>query len=283
MAGRRQRRGASGKHVALGVVLVCVGLGFGGFLITRGNEPPEEGQRHEELQRSTDILVASQPIEEGAELTPALFRKESRPSKDFQPGTIVGSFEQLRGGYAKSFVAAGTPLLLDHLTSQPPINGVVPKIRPGYRAITLKLDKQTTNEGWARAGVRVDAVLATTQGAQSSAAVIAQNIRVLSSGTSLSSEFGGESKLIQDGESTVTLEVSTEDQKRLKLAAGRGTLRLLLRGDDDTVNLDEKLRVSLDSIIAAPNEGPKAGPPDQGWVMIDGQKYRLVGASLIPG
>lgn len=284
MAGKRSRNRSVAKVVVVGAVALCVGLGLLGVLLTKKKEVVSLATRQLDTPSSIEVLIASQAIEEGTELVPTLFRKESRPSKDFPSGGVVNNFEQLRGVYSKSFVAAGSPLLVEHLTAQPPINSVVPKIRPGYRAITFKLDKQTTNEGWARAGVRVDVLLATnTLGQQSTAVVIAQNVRVLSSGTSVSSEFGGESKIIQDGESTVTLEVSTEDQKRLKLAAGRGVLRLLLRGDDDTTTSDERVRVSLDGVITIPGEAAKAAAPDQGWVTIDGRKYRVVGASLIPG
>lgn len=230
-----------------------------------------------------DVLVSTQNIEEGSELKPVLFRKETRPAVEFAQTGVVGNFDQLTGTYAKSFVAAGQPLLAEHLTLRPPINSVVPQIRVGHRAITIKLDKQATNEGWARAGVRVDVLWAWKQGAVTQASIIAQNLRVLSSGTSVSSDFGGESRIIQDGESTVTLEVSTEDQKRLKLASGKGELRLLLRGDEDTGEISEKTKTSVEAIIASPNENSKAPVGDQGWVVIDGRKYRVVGTALIPG
>jgi Flp pilus assembly protein CpaB len=235
------------------------------------------------VSQSIDVLITAQEIQEGLELKPVLFRKESRPSRDFAAGRVVSDFDQLRGVYAKSFIPAGQPLLSELLTTKAPINSVVPKIRPGFRAITLKLDKQTTNEGWARAGVRVDVLLVSSQDGRSSAAIIAQNLRVLSSGTSVSPEFGGESKIIQNGESTVTLEVSSEDQKRLTLAAGRGELRLLLRGDEDSAIIEERMNISLDSVIGLPGEKTAAAPSDQGWVMIDGRKYKVVGARLVPG
>jgi Flp pilus assembly protein CpaB len=233
--------------------------------------------------KSIDVLITAANIEEGAELKPALFRKESRPAQDYMASHVVSGFEQLRGGYAKSFIAAGQPLLAEHITPKPPINSVVPKIRQGFRAISLKLDKQTTNEGWARAGVRVDVVLVTSQSTRSTAMVIAQNLRVLSSGMSVSPEFGGESKLIQNGESTVTLEVSTEDQKRLKLAADRGELRLLLRGDEDLDVAPDLLKLGIEGIVSVAGNQPKEQRSDQGWVVIDGRKYRVVGSRLVPG
>jgi Flp pilus assembly protein CpaB len=222
-----------------------------------------------------EVLFTTQDIEEGVELKPVLFRKESRPARDFAASNVVRGVEQLRGVYAASFLPAGQ-------MARAPINSVVPKIRPGLRAISIKLDKQTTNEGWARAGVRVDVMIVTRDGPRSLAAVIAQNLRVLSSGMSVSSEFGGESRIGQNSESTVTLEVSAEDQQRLKLASGRGELRLLLRGDEDSQLIAERLKIGLDGIVSLATEKPQAAP-DQGWVVIDGKRYRVSGDALVPG
>jgi Flp pilus assembly protein CpaB len=255
------------------IVVAVVGAGRANF---QGQSVPNVANT------SVEVLITAQDIEEGTELKPALFRKESRPSKDYSTGSAVTNFEQLRGSYAASFIPAGQSVLIDHLTTRAPVNSVVPRIRPGFRAITIELDKQTTNEGWARSGVRVDVLLATSQGNRPAAMVIAQNLRVLSCGTSVSSEFGGDSKLTQNGASTVTLEVSAEDQKRLKLAAGRGELRLLLRGDDDTDFVRDGLRIGIEGVIPIATDRPKA-PTDQGWVMIDGKKYIVKGEELVPG
>jgi Flp pilus assembly protein CpaB len=222
MPRRKRSSTASPKFLALGAVgfacLLTVGLVLlmgapeGGVSRKSGGAP---------APAVLEVLVTAQDIEEGTELKPILFRRESRPAKDFAAGNAVGKVEQLRGVYAASFIPAGQVVLPEHVTTRAPVNSVVPRIRPGFRAISVELDKQTTNEGWARSGVRVDVLLATSQGNRAAAIVIAQNLRVLSSGTSVSSEFGGDSKLNQKGSSTVTLEVSAEDQKRLKLAAGR--------------------------------------------------------------
>jgi Flp pilus assembly protein CpaB len=278
-----------GKSLLLNPRLIAAGA-VGATLISAllvvallAREPASSrGTQPTVIAASVEVLIASQDIEEGIELKPILFRKESRPAKDFIAGNAISNFEQLRGVYAASFIPAGQPVLAEHVTARGPVNSVVPRIRPGFRAITIELDKQTTNEGWARSGVRVDILLATSQGNRSAAMVIAQNLRVLSSGTSVSSEFGGDSKLTQNGASTVTLEVSAEDQKRLKLAAGRGELRMLLRGDDDPDFIRDGLRVGIEGVIPIAAEKPKA-PTDQGWVMIDGKKYKVMGDALVPG
>jgi pilus assembly protein CpaB len=283
---RAKKRSAPNLIIVIALlvsILTVVGVALF-FLFTRQSVTPVKQALPEVTKPATiDVLVSTQNIDEGIELKAGLFRKETRPASDFVGVGVVSDFGQLSGAYAKSFVAAGQPLLAEHLTFRAPVNSVVPQIRVGYRAITIKLDKQTTNEGWARAGVRVDVLWASKQGTNSQAVIIAQNLRVLSSGASVSSEFGGESRMIQNSESTVTLEVSAEDQKRLKLAAGKGEMRLLLRGDDDTGENTERAGISVDQVISGSTDNSKSTQTEQGWVVIDGRKYRVVGNMLVPG
>jgi len=250
------------------------------LVTSKESQKPQEAQT---VQSDTlEVLIPIDNIDVGVELKAALFRKESREKASLAGINIISNFEQLRGIYSKSFIPAGQPLVTDHTTAKPPINSVVPKIRQGYRAITVKLDRETTNEGWARAGVRVDVLLVVGSGPKATATIIVQNVRVLSSGTSVSSEFGGESLMVDGDSSTVTLEVSIEDQKRLKLASGQGTLRLLLRGDEDVGDVIETESIPLDSLVGFGDPGQLRAPSDQGWVMIDGRRYRVVGAALLP-
>jgi len=283
---KRTNKTSNTAIIALSVLAMIASGGFvfkdkivavlkGGALVSKLSQP--------EVPTTVPVLIATQDIDEGFELKRTMFRQETREKKELAQVSTVGTFQQLSGLYAKSFIPAGQLLVSDFVTKQAPVNSVVPKIRAGYRAVTVKLDKSTTNEGWARAGVRVDVVLFTNQGFASEAVVIAQNITVLSSGTSVSSEFGGDAMQIQNGESTVTLEVSAADQKRIKLAAGQGELRLLLRGDEDTsVQTDLPFRVQVRSIVLPPEGTREARPSDQGWFMVDGKRYRVLGAALLP-
>jgi len=217
MRGTRKKSVSTSQRVVLGaalLLLACLVIAvFVLFSRSRVASSPEVAARSA-APATIDVLIPIQNLDEGTELKPTMFRKETRAATDGGSVGMVGGFDQISGAHAKSFIAAGQPVLTDHLTFRAPVNSVVPQIRVGYRAITVKLDKQATNEGWARAGVRVDVLWAWKLGNATQASIIAQNVRVLSSGTSVSSEFGGESKIIQNGESTVTLEFSAEDQKR---------------------------------------------------------------------
>lgn len=287
MPSRKTRKNKSGGVVYVAGLVVLLGAlaavysGRLGSALSGGTEvasrpPPKE-------PTTVDVFVAVQDIDEGFELKRTMFRQETREKKEVAQAALVQRWGQLRGTYAKAFIPNGQLLVSEFVTDQPPVNSVVPKIRTGYRAITIQLDKPTTNEGWARAGVRADVVLFTAEKFDSKAVVIAQNVTVLSSGTSVSSEFGGDAMEVKKGVSTVTLEVTVEDQKRIKLAAGKGDLRLLLRGDDDTeIHKQAPFRVDVRSVVIPPGGNREIRPSDQGWFMVDGRRYRVMGASLLP-
>jgi Flp pilus assembly protein CpaB len=285
---RRGRKGGLNlARFALLPLIIAVGLGL--FTLIRDTPPqvaPTPTPAATPIQSSVEVLIPLQDLEEGLELKPALFRKESRTAGELSTLTVVSGFDQISGAYAKSFIPAGHPLLVEHLSLRAPVNSVVPQIRVGFRAITIKLDRQTTNEGWARAGVRVDVLWADNKDAKSKGSIIAQNLRVLSSGSSVSPEFGGESRVIQNGESTVTLEVSSEDQKRLKLASSSGELRLLLRGDDDSALIAGGMKTSLEGVAIPGAERELVRPSQEarreGWVVIEGRRYTVQGGQIKP-
>jgi hypothetical protein len=56
----------------------------------------------------------------------------------------------------------------------------------------------------------------------------------------------------------------------------------MLRGDEDSELIREGLRIGVEGIVSVPVEKPKA-PANQGWVMIDGRKYTVMGDALVPG
>jgi hypothetical protein len=60
-------------------------------------------------------------------------------------------------------------------------------------------------------------------------------------------------------------------------------MRLLLRGDDDTGENTERAGISVDQVISGSTDNSKSTQTEQGWVVIDGRKYRVVGNMLVPG
>lgn len=225
-----------------------------------------------------DVLIPLQALEAGTALEPTMFRKESRPTAALGP-SVVTSFEQIKGAYTASFVAAGQPLLSEYVTMKKPINQIQANIPEGYRGITVAVDTTTSVEGWARGGAKVDVVLSSSINGKPSLTVIVQNARVLSAGRQTSGDPGGQD---QGAPSTVTLLVTAEEAARISLASSSGQLSLSLRGDEDEANYPQATTINIDSILGGEIAGTPSAVLSEGTIKIDGKEFEIVNGKLVP-
>ena len=226
-----------------------------------------------------DVLVPIEKIEVGTQLDPSLFRKETRAIIGGSANVITG-FEQLKGAYAASFIAAGEPVLLDYITSNPPLNQIQAKIPDGFRAVTLAVDSTTSVEGWARAGAKVDILLSPAKSEKPSLTMIVQNAKVLSASRSTTSDPGAPPENPTD-QTTVTVMVSGADAAKIQLASNAGSLSLALRGDEDTVESPQNTTVGIESIVGiAAKSGPKE-LQSEGRVKVGGKEFLIIGGKLV--
>lgn len=207
----------------------------------------------------TSVLVPVQKIDQGATLEPSMFRKEMRPKVGLSSG-VIKDFEQITGLYAASMIVPDQPLHMEYLTRVKPINQITEKIPDGYRAVTIRVDAKTAVEGWAVPGARVDVVWATQIQGKQAIQVIVENALVLSA------DMMPEMNQKQQGNaagsavpSTITLQVTTEDAKKIQLASISGSLSLSLRGDRDTGRAASSAPLTVDDLLGRP-KNPAAAP-----------------------
>src|SRR5262249_35084040 len=103
-------------------------------------------------------------------------------------------------------------------------------IRPGYRAISIKVSPDTQVAGFVRAHSRVDVISTVRAGDTNSISrIILENMLVLAV----------DAQRMRDPEkdahqaSTVTLEAKPDEAEKLTIAGAIGDLRLVLRSNDD--------------------------------------------------
>jgi pilus assembly protein CpaB len=207
-----------------------------------------------------------------------MFRKESKLATALAPSALK-SFDDIRGGYAASYMPAGQPVVSDYVTLKQPVNQIQANIPDGYRAVALAVDNTTSVEGWARPGAKVDVMLAAAVNGQAALSVIIQNAKVLSAGRSTGNPPAGEKALPV---STVTIMVTVDEAAKLQLASSSGVLSLALRGDEDTIESEANTTVLVDSLLAV--EGPKGPAPitSEGRVVVDGKVFLIIGGKLVP-
>lgn len=268
--------------VALFLMLACFGIAA--FYFISQTKPTEDAQVSAPSPQFdvVDVLVAVDKIDAGIALEPILFRKESRASLSVGPSR-VSSYDQLKGAYSASFIAAGQPLLSEYVTFRKPVNQVQANIPDGYRAVSIAVDETTSVEGWARAGAKVDVLLTSTVNGRSTATVIVQNAKVLSGGGAEERKEKGERVEV----TTVTLMVTVEEATKIQLASNEaqsssGSLSLVLRGDEDTIESPTNSSISLESILNGENGNKPTEIPPEGSITIDGRVFLIVRGRLVP-
>lgn len=265
----------------LGVLFACIGIVVF-YLLGRAQStgPQQPAQVAPQPATETlDVLVSVQKIDVGTQLDPSMFRKETRTIVGGS-ANIITSFDQLRLAYAASFIAAGEPVLLDYISSNPPLNQIQAKIPDGFRAVTMSVDSTTSVEGWARAGAKVDVMLSPSRAQKPTLTVIVQNAKVLSASRSTSGDPGA-SPTDPKAQTTVTLMVSGDDAAKIQLAAKSGTLSLALRGDEDTVESPQNTTIGIESILGVGNKKPTQEVQTEGKVTVAGKEYYIVAGKML--
>jgi pilus assembly protein CpaB len=210
---------------------------------------------HEPQIEMADVLVPVQKIDQGTALEQSMFRKEKRPRVGLS-ANVVKDFEQVQGYYAAALIVSDQPLNQEYITKVRPINQITERIPIGYRAVTIRVDNKTAVEGWVVPGARVDVVWATSIQGKQAIQVIVENALVLSADKS--GEVNPQ-KQVAAAPSTITLQVTTEDAKKVQLASISGSLSLSLRGDKDVGDSAPSSPLTVDDLLGRTN-GERAAP-----------------------
>lgn len=223
--------------------------------------------------KTVQVVQAVHDLAPGSAVDPSSLQLVEVREGLLQPGSYVGSLEELAGASPTSPVLAGELIHPQRFAVQPELYGVESALTPGMRAISLALDADAAVGGLVRPGRYVDAVVtvqAETEGVPTDwfTETVIQSARVLavadasgstwtvSSQTGAATDAGGpaggagaaagaagaapaagRTGPSATGKVVVTLELSPDESERLALAARRGDVRLALRRADDLAPL----------------------------------------------
>jgi pilus assembly protein CpaB len=217
------------RNLAIAMIAVAVGLGFFALRLVkdlRHSEKTEVADAHVEL---TKVVVAIAPIEEGK---PVKAESLSLEAVSLVPDGSFQKIDEVVGRKVYQPVAKGEALLSRHFRPPGP---VASRIKPGERAIAVKVDGVIGLGGFIQPDDRVDVLLylASDQReiANTQARVLLENIRVLAYGANLERREQDEKDDNTNNARTAVLAVPESDVDRLMLGASKGSLRLALRGD----------------------------------------------------
>ncbi len=220
--------------LAAGVVICSI------FAAAKPHSLPPPSTKTEELRVVNDLdtillPVPTRTIAKGERLGDVEFMKVSWPKN-----RVSGAYIDDIGRYQETLALTPLPKHIPvpySAISQEVVdnNAVVEGIPEGMRAITVRVDAESSVEGWARSGNFVDVIVVRasadkTIGLESK--IIAENVKILSAGQSTAPLQAENSA--PPAPSTVTLLTNQEDALKIKTAANIGKLTFALRGKGDS-------------------------------------------------
>jgi pilus assembly protein CpaB len=184
---------------------------------------------------SQTVVVAKQPLRFGTELNASMLQEVPWPSNALPGGAFAKIQDIVAGGrrVVLAAIEANEPVLALKITGAGQRATLSALVKPGMKAVTIRVNDVEGVGGFVLPGDRVDVVLtrqlekgnATTQ-------VVLQNTRVLAVDQT-ADERAAKATVAK----SVTLEVDTVDAQKLWLSSSVGSLSLLLRNAGETAEV----------------------------------------------
>jgi pilus assembly protein CpaB len=178
------------------------------------------------------IVVAKEPLRFGTELTASMLQEVPWPSDALPAGSFTAINDILSGGrrVVLSAIEANEPVLALKITGAGQRATLSALVKPGMKAVTIRVNDVEGVGGFVLPGDHVDVVL-TRQLDKGSATteVVLQNTKVLAVDQSADERLFKASVA-----KSVTLEVDTIEAQKVWLASTVGSLSLLLRKAGET-------------------------------------------------
>ncbi|HEX4949701.1 MAG TPA: Flp pilus assembly protein CpaB [Blastocatellia bacterium] len=201
------------------------------------------------------IVFATTKIPAGTTITPQHVKMVPYSTSSLPEGAIR-STQDVIGKIAQTDLEANLPVRAQNIATTK--DSRLPLvIRPGYRAMSIRVDEATSVSGFATPGsiVDVQAVITPSANSKPVAKTIVQYLRVLATGRETqASEAQGKMG------NTVTLEVTPAQAGMLNLAMREGTLSLILRHPADKDLEDVPTIVTTHFIEDYKNDPPRPAP-----------------------
>ena len=199
------------------------------------------------------IVVAAKPLRFGNELSADVLREIAWPENAVPKGAFAKIPDLLSEGrrVALSAIEPNEPVLAVKITGPGQRATLSALVRPGMKAVTIRVNDVDGVGGFVMPGDRVDIVL-TRQIDKNAASneLVLQNARVLA--VDQSADERADKPTVPKA---VTLEVDTVGAQKLSLAASVGNLSLMLRKAGDTA--DNRSRKITLSDLSAPDVAPE--------------------------
>ena len=177
---------------------------------------------------------------------------------------------QVIGAVVRRAVFKGTPLTWSSIVRPGQYGFLAAALRPDHRAVTIMVNRATSQAGLIYPGDRVDVILTVqvkegqARKTKTFARTILEDVRVVAVNRQVESSVGNQGqpggKAPRNSANTVTLEVLPAEAELLVLATSRGNISLAMRSLTDGARLDKRTPTAFENLLSLP---PAEGdPPD---------------------
>lgn len=191
------------------------------------------------------VVVAKQALRFGTELNAAMLEEVPWPVESMPAGAFNKINDLLHGGrrVVLTAIEQNEPVLTLKITGPGQRATLSALVKPGMKAVTIRVNDVEGVGGFVQPGDRVDVVL-TRQIDKGSATteVVLQNTKVLAV-----DQIADERAAKASVPKSVTLEVSTVEAQKIWLASSVGNLSLLLRKAGDTAEMKTR-KITLNDL-----------------------------------
>jgi len=235
--------------IVVGIAVVTAALASAGVYIAIIRRPVQQVEAP-----TVRVVVARQAIEMGVILTESQVQLVAWPERS----QVAGAFAKIADVVDRGLIAGvaeNEPITESKLAPPKSGGGLPPAIRPGMRAMSVKVNEVVGVAGFVTPGTRVDVIVTLHEDKDSLSRVVVSNVQVLTAGTRYD-----EAQAKKDGKAipstVVTLMVTPADAERIALAANEGQIMLALRNP-----IDKDMPLTFGVRTAGLKGMPPAPPP----------------------
>jgi len=175
----------------------------------------------------TQVVIAARDLDIGTKLTQENLTLADWPKANVPKGAFT-KVDDVVGRVTVTKMIAGKPLVAAELASEGSGVGLVAQIRPGYRAMSIRVDEVIGVGGFILPSTFVDIIAVEKQGEKMVGDTILERIPVLAVAQETFVEEG-KAKLVK----TVTMELSQRQAEKLAAQINQGPIHLVLRNPTD--------------------------------------------------
>lgn len=215
------------------------------WLNNQANQRARSMETNQKPVAMKTIVVAGQPLRYGTELTAGMLREVPWPAGSVPAGAFAKIDEVLGQGprIVLTAVEPNEPVLAVKITGPGQRATLSSLVKPGMKAVTIRVNDVEGVGGFVLPGDRVDVVLTRQiDKGNASTEIILQNTRVLAI-DQIADQRTSKATVAK----SVTLEVDTTDAQKLWLASSVGSLSLLLRKAGETAEARTH-KITLDDL-----------------------------------